>query len=85
MSEQLKGEQWFRAIKEDYVKSYSYAICQVLQNLYPDEFAKTFGSIENCVREVVDDASVWFEKWRQNYFTGIVARVKSSPTSTSKS
>jgi len=76
MSEQLTGERWFQAIKEDYTKSYSYAICDVLRRLYPEEFAKTFGSMENCVREVADDAGTWFEKWKPNYFRGIVSRVK---------
>jgi hypothetical protein len=32
--------------------------------------------MEGCVREVVDDAEVWFNKWLPNYVTGVVARVK---------
>jgi hypothetical protein len=66
----------FEAIKKDYVNTYAWRICSFLFTLYPDEAKRTFGSIEGCVKEVVDDAEVWFDKWVPNYFSGIVARVK---------
>jgi len=80
MVQELTGRAWFQAIKEDYVKSYAYKICDVIRRLDPDRFAKEFGSIDNCVREVVDDASAWFDKWYENYVSGVIARVKSVPT-----
>lgn len=64
------------AIKKDYVQTYSYRICSFLAQAFPDEFKQHFGSIENCVREVADDAEVWFDKWGANYVAGIIARVK---------
>ena len=67
----------FEEIKRDYVQSYAYGICQFLQRLAPDEFNKVFGSLENCVREVVDDAELWIEQWPEKYLAGIIARVKS--------
>jgi len=63
-------------IKEDYVRSYSYMICQKLFELAPDIAKREFGSIENCIREVQDDAREWFEKWLPNWAYGIVSRVK---------
>jgi len=81
MTQELTGEAWIRAIKQDYVNSYSYAICDALRRADPDTFNKVFGSLENCVKEVMDDASVWFEKWKPNWVRGIIARVKSTPTS----
>ena len=76
MAEELKGKEWFKAIKSDYVKTYSYRICQVLQRIDPETFSKEFGSLDNCVKEVADDAEVWFEKWYPNYVSGVIARVK---------
>jgi len=66
----------FEAIKKDYVNTYAWRVCSFLFTLYPEDAQKVFGSIEGCVREVVDDAEVWFDKWLPNYFSGIVARVK---------
>jgi len=76
----VSPERLFESIKKDYVQTYAYRICQFLFTLYPDKAREVFGSLENCVREVSDDAEVWFDKWLPNYFAGIVARVKGSPT-----
>jgi len=76
MPEELTGKQLFDAIKRDYVSTYAYRICDFLQRLDPDTFKREFGSIENCVREVADDAEIWFNKWLPNYVSGVIARVK---------
>ncbi|MEM1560117.1 MAG: hypothetical protein QXN35_01030 [Ignisphaera sp.] len=72
----MSTEKVIEAIKRDYVQTYSYRICQFIFNTFPEEARKHFGSVENCVKEVADDAEVWFEKWAPNYIAGIVARVK---------
>ncbi|MCI4436122.1 MAG: hypothetical protein JHC33_04845 [Ignisphaera sp.] len=72
----LTGKELFEAIKKDYVNTYAYRICNFLSQLDPDTFKREFGSIENCVKEVVDDAEVWFNKWLPNYVSGVIARVK---------
>ena len=72
----MPESELLRVIKEDYVKSYSYKICQKLFELYPEEARKAFGSLEGCIREVQDDAERWFEKWGPNWVAGIIARVK---------
>jgi hypothetical protein len=76
MPEELTGRELFEAIKKDYVNTYAYRICAFLEKLDPETFKREFGSMEGCVREVVDDAEVWFNKWLPNYVTGVVARVK---------
>jgi len=58
-------------IKEDYVRSYSYMICQKLFELAPDIAKREFGTIENCIREVQDDAREWFEKCESKTFFNI--------------
>jgi len=72
------AEELLKVIKEDYVRTYSLRICQALFQLFPDEAKRAFGSIENCVKEVQDDAEKWFEKWGPNWVAGIIARVKGS-------
>jgi hypothetical protein len=72
----MAERELLEAIKRDYVQTYSWKICQKLFELYPDEARKHFGSIEGCVKEVMDDAEKWFEKWGPNWVAGIVARVK---------
>jgi hypothetical protein len=78
--ETLTGRELFEAIKKDYVNTYAYRICEFLSRLDPETFNKEFGSIENCVKEVVDDAEVWFEKWLPHYVYGVIARVRGPPT-----
>jgi hypothetical protein len=75
-TEALTGRELFEAIKKDYVNTYAYRICSFLARLDPETFKREFGSVEGCVKEVVDDAEVWFNKWLPNYVTGVIARVK---------
>jgi len=76
----MAEKEILEAIKRDYVNTYSTRICYFLFNAFPEEAKQAFGSIENCIKEVADDAEVWFEKWAPNFISGIIARVKGSPT-----
>jgi len=71
------NKELLEAIKKDYVNTYAYRICDFLFRIDPEKAKAEFGSIENCVKEVVDDAEVWFNKWLPNYVSGVISRVKS--------
>lgn len=72
----MAEKELLESIKRDYVNTYSWRLCSFLFSAFPNEAKQHFGSIENCVKEVADDAEQWFEKWAPNYISGIVARVK---------
>jgi len=71
-----ESQKLLESIKRDYVISYAYGICEALRSINPDLFNKEFGSIENCVKAVQDDAELWFEKWKKNWAIGVISRVK---------
>jgi len=74
--EAVTGRELFEAIKKDYVNTYAYGICDALRRLDPEAFNREFGSMENCIKAVQDDAEQWFNKWLPNWSRGIIARVK---------
>jgi len=75
----MPESEMLRQIYEDYARTYAYRICTAMQMIDPERFRELFGSFENCVREVYDDAIQWIKKWGPNWFSGIAARVLEKP------
>jgi len=63
-----------KMIYEDYARTYAMQICEAMREIDPDRFAQLFGSLENCIREVYDDAIQWIQKWGPRWIMGIAAR-----------
>jgi len=79
---EITGSPTVELIEEDYKRSYAYKVCNFLATNYPDEFRRNFASMEECVAQASQSADLWFDKWKINYPTGVLAAIKGGAVKT---
>lgn len=68
-------EEMISAIEQDYMASYSAAVCDFVARNFPEEFSRRFKSFEECVEAAKKGADLWFDKWKVNYPRGLLTKL----------
>lgn len=72
----VQGTPYVEAAEEKYKLRYAIGVCSALKEADPEEFNRTFGSMEECIRQASAFADKNFDMWKVKWPKALAYQIK---------